>query len=66
MCLAAEKSKIDTLMATSKVTVLAPVNPEAPLKYTVSPTEGTVTPAVPPEVCDQLDIDDHEPVPPIQ
>jgi hypothetical protein len=63
---APEKSNVATSIERSKVIILAAVKPEFASKYTESPAAG-INPAVaPPEIKDQFDVDDQEPLPPTQ
>ena len=61
-----EKSNVATSIERSKFTMLAGIKPEFPSKYTESLVVGISPAATPPDEKDQFDVDDQEPLPPIQ
>jgi hypothetical protein len=63
---APEKSNVATSIGRFKFTILAATKPEFPSKYTESLVVGISPDATPPDEKDQFDVDDQEPLPPIQ
>lgn len=63
---APEKSNVATSIGRFKFTILAATKPEFTSKYTESPAAGITPNETPPEVKDQLEGDDQEPLPPTQ